>query len=251
MKFPGHVIKMGETDKTLVRPIAERLTALGYKPTSPSGVYDAAFKSLVKLFQTQHVDALGAPLKVDGEIGPLSWGALFDDEVGAAPTSGGTLRERALKKAISQIGIREKPVGSNCGPEVESYLASVGLGGGYFWCMAFVHYCFKEAAKEMGVSNPFPKTAACVDAWNKASSFRISKQKAAENPGLVVPGSVFILDYGNGHGHTGIVRKCAGGSLQTVEGNTNSDGSSNGIGVFELARRNVMNPSLKGFIIVP
>jgi hypothetical protein len=251
MKFPGHVIKIGESDKTLVRRIAERLTALGYKPKSPSGVFDAAFKSLVKLFQTQHVDALGVPLKADGEIGPLSWGALFEDNTGVAPASGGTLRDRALKKAISQIGIREKPVGSNRGPEVEDYLRSVNLGGGYFWCMAFVHYCFREAAKEMGIANPFPKTAGCIDAWSKASSFRISKQKAAENPGLVVPGSVFILDYGNGHGHTGIVRNCVGGSLRTVEGNTNSDGSSNGIGVFELARRNVMNPSLKGFIIVP
>jgi hypothetical protein len=250
MEFPGHVIKIGETNGALIRKIAQRLKALGYDPTSPAGQFDAPFKSLVKLFQSQHVDALGVPLKVDGEIGPLTWGALFDDDAHETPTPSGTLLERALAKAISQIGVRERPVGSNKGPEVERYLASTGLGGGFFWCMAFVHFCFMEAAREMGVRNPFPKTAGCIDAWNKARDFRITKQKAIQNPSLVVPGSVFILDFGNGHGHTGIVRKSVGGALRTVEGNTNSDGSSNGIGVFELNRRSVMNSNLKGFIIV-
>ena len=39
-----------------------------------------------------------------------------------------------------------------------------------------------------------------------------------------------------------------GGALRTVEGNSNPTGSSNGIGVFELNRRNVMNADLKGFL---
>jgi NAD(P)-dependent dehydrogenase (short-subunit alcohol dehydrogenase family) len=37
-------------------------------------------------------------------------------------------------------------------------------------------------------------------------------------------------------------------ALKTVEGNTNPTGSSNGLGVFELNRRKVMDPTLKGFL---
>lgn len=104
MNYPERVIKVGETDGAVVKQIAQRLDALGYKPTSPVRRYDAAFKSLVKLFQSQHVDVLGRPLRVDGEIGPVTWGSLF----GATDTAAvsGTLAEKALATAITQIGVR-------------------------------------------------------------------------------------------------------------------------------------------------
>jgi hypothetical protein len=200
-------------------------------------------------FQAQHVDTLGRPLKIDGEIGPISWGSLFSVSESISPA--GTLAQGALAKAISQIGVREVPIGSNRGPDVEKYLASTDLNGGFFWCMAFVHWCFMKAADDLGVANKFPKTAGVLKAWNDSSAFRITKSKAVANPDLIVPGSVFILDYGNGMGHTGIVKSSVNGALRTIEGNTNTDGSSNGIGVFELNHRSVMNARLKGFIIVP
>jgi hypothetical protein len=68
------------------------------------------------------------------------------------------------------------------------------------------------------------------------------------NPALVKPGMVFILDHGSGLGHTGFVRQSVAGALITVEGNTNNDGTSNGIGVFELKRRKIIDASLKGFL---
>lgn len=239
----------GDGSALIIKQIAARLKELGYVPTSPAGIFDASFKSLVMVFQAQHVDSLGRPLKIDGDVGPITWGTLFPVPETAA--GAGFLAEAALAKAISQIGVREVPIGSNRGPEVDRYLASTGLGGGFFWCMAFVHWCFMEAADDLGVANPFPRTAGVLKAWNDSSAFRISKSKAIQNPSLVVPGSVFILDYGNGFGHTGIVRSSSNGALRTVEGNTNTDGSSNGIGVFQLNQRSVMNARLKGFIIVP
>jgi hypothetical protein len=255
MDYPGHVIKMGETDSALVDAVAKGLKKLGYPPPQGDfalqpGKFDAPFKSLVKLFQSQHVDALGRPLKADGEIGPITWGAIFNvREVGSPTPTGKKLRDKALAVALTQDGVREKPLGSNKGKEVEAYLKSTGLGGGYFWCMAFVYWCFREAAA--GGDNRFPKTASCIDAWNKAKDFRITKAQAKQKPSLVVPGSVFILDYGGGAGHTGFVLSSANGALRTIEGNTNNDGSNNGIGVFQLNRRNIMDSNLKGFIIVP
>ena len=249
MTYPGRIIRSGETDQTIVKALAARLTALGYKISSPAGVFDTGFKHTVKLFQAQHVDLQGMPLLSDGEIGPLSWGAIF----GAAPvvSAAHRLAQEALRIAGTQVGVREDPLGSNKGPMVNQYLASTGTPPGFFWCMAFVHWCFQQAATSLGVPNTFPRTAGCLVAWQKAASFRITKQMAVADPTLVVPGSVFILDFGGGTGHTGFVEASVGGTLQTIEGNSNSDGSNNGIGVVRLNRRNVMSQSLKGFIIVP
>lgn len=244
MNYPGHIVKIGEADVSVVRALRKRLSERGQPNDLANPVFDGPLKSLVKLFQAQNHDPSGLPLNSDGEVGPITWASLF----GAAliqPVAR-SAAEAALAKAITQIGVMEKPPGSNRGPEVEAYLKSTGLGGGNFWCMAFVHWCFREAN---GATNPFPKTAGCLDAWNRVGPSRqLSKLAARANPALVKPGMVFILDFGGGHGHTGFVRSNQGGALRTVEGNSDPGGSSNGIGVFELSRRNVMNPSLRGFI---
>lgn len=249
MTYPGRIIRIGETDQTIVNAVAARLTALGYTMTSPAGLFDLGFKQKVKLFQAQHVDLQGMPLLSDGEIGPLCWGALF----GATPVVGAAhrLAQAALQIAGTQVGVREDPVGSNKGPMVNEYLASTNTAPGSFWCMAFVHWCFQKAATQLGVPNTFPRTAGCLDAWQRSTTFRITKQMAVAEPTLVAPGSVFILDFGGGNGHTGFVEASVGGTLQTIEGNSNSDGSNNGIGVFRLNRRSVMSQNLKGFIFVP
>ena len=83
MDYPGHIVKVGESDRALVDAITKQLATLGYKLDKPSDGYDAALASLVKLFQSQHFDAGGRPLQADGQIGPISWGALF----GAAPVT--------------------------------------------------------------------------------------------------------------------------------------------------------------------
>lgn len=251
MNYPGRIIKLNERDPAVVRAIAERLRQRGYDVVSPPGVFDSSLKSVIKLFQTQNRDLVNRPLSVDGEMGPMSWGALFGTPVAGPTGAGSKLAEHALQVAIREIGTMEVPAGSNRGPRVDQYLQSTGTALGSFWCMAFVYFCFMTASKDLAVPNGFPRTAGCIDAWNKASGFRITQRKALEQPELVVPGSVLILDYGSGKGHTGIVRACEGGALTTIEGNSNPDGSRNGIGVFELRRRNIANSGLRGFIIVP
>ena len=249
MNFPGRIIKINEADTAIVQAIATRLGTLGYVSGTFAGAFDSNFKSLVALFQSQHVDVMGRALKADGEIGPVTWAAIFGAGAPAAAT--GSLAQDALAFASTQIGVMEQPVGSNKGPEVNAYLASVGVAPGNFWCMAFIHFCFIKAAKAAGMANTFPKTGSCVAAWDMAAAFRVTKQAAIANPALVGPGAVFVFDFGGGHGHTGFVKAASGGALRTVEGNSNSNGSSNGVGVFDLNRRNVMDKGLKGFIVVP
>lgn len=126
------------------------------------------------------------------------------------------LSDLALLNAVSQIGKQEVPLGSNRGEDVEKYLRSVGLGGGYPWCMAFVYWCVNEAAKEQGVKNPLYKTGGVLLQLQK------SKSRSSKTPTV---GSIFIMDYGNGMGHTGIVERIEGNFVHTIEGNTNGSGS--------------------------
>lgn len=129
---------------------------------------------------------------------------------------------KAINYAKTQVGVKES--GKNRGVEVEKYLKSVGLGGGFAWCVAFVHYCFQQANK----INPFPKTAGVHDAWNKLKANRISEP---ENNCL------FFIDTGGGFGHMGFVLSVDGDTLTTIEGNTNSGGSRDGEGVYLRTRK--------------
>ncbi len=141
----------------------------------------------------------------------------------------------ALKIATSQIGVTEIPKGSNRGPEVEIYLKSVGLGGGYSWCMAFVYYCVAQTK----LSNPLKKTGGVLAQWNAKPELRKITPE---------PGDIFIMDYGKGLGHTGFVEKVMpGGMIQTIEGNTNADGSREG---FAVCRRTRKISACKGFLRV-
>lgn len=131
----------------------------------------------------------------------------------------------------------EKPPGSNSGPEVDEYLGSVGLTPGLFWCMSFVDWCFDEAAQNLGRNNPAVKTGGCIDHWNRTKGKKIISENAFNKPSLVKPGQIFIISHGGGSGHTGIVESVNGGFINTIEGNSNPSGSSNGIGVFQLQRK--------------
>jgi len=50
---------------------------------------------------------------------------------------------------------------------------------------------------------------------------------------------VFFIDTGGGKGHAGIVVANRNGRLETIEGNTNDNGSREGIGVFRRTTRSI------------
>ncbi|OGU59527.1 MAG: hypothetical protein A2X64_08260 [Ignavibacteria bacterium GWF2_33_9] len=156
--------------------------------------------------------------------------------------------QEVLKVAFSQIGVMEVPEGSNSGPQVNKYLASVNVPPHNYWCASFVYWCFNEAAKNLGRDNPLVKTGGCIRHWNKTNGTKLLAKDAINNPSLIKPGYVFIIDHGAGKGHTGIVEKVDGGFVHTIEGNSNPNGSSNGIGVFNITKRKI-NSINKGYIV--
>jgi CHAP domain len=259
MDYPERIIKLGEADAQIVKALKKRLNQLlvldsdaKRKLNASDPNFGPSMKQVVKLFQARHVDSLGRPLKQDGEIGSLTWEALFGSQsVPASDKPGSPLLEQVLTQAKGEEArqVREVPRNSNRGPQVDAYLKRVGVSPGLSWCCAFVYWCFDEAAKALALTNPMVRTAGCLDHWNRSpaqGAGRIMAAQAVRNPGLVRSGMVFIMDHGGGLGHTGLVEKVEGGLITTIEGNTDASRSREGGGVFRLTRKLVeVN---KGFI---
>lgn len=251
MNYPNRIIERGETSKTIVKAIQNQLNSKGCGPIAVDGDFGIKTLRAVKLFQSRHTDTHGNPLLTDGRIGPITWDILFSAEKNVITSVATTdLLKKVLEIANTQIGKVEHPPHSNRGPEVDIYLKSVGLdpkSGNYPWCAAFVYWCFEQASLQTGKANPAIKTAGVLDHWNRTKGTKITMGDAMANPSKIQPGAIFIMDFGKGQGHTGIVENVGNGYITTIEGNTNNDNSREGYGVFRLTNRKI-NSIKKGFI---
>jgi CHAP domain len=140
---------------------------------------------------------------------------------------------KVLAMARGQVGVAEKPRGSNAGPEVEGYLAVTGLDGGYPWCAAFVAWC---GLKGLGKEWPIVRSADCDALLAQGRKLKI----VHTSPQI---GDIFLrLASPNDANHTGFVTTVdtdgVGGvdGFGTIEGNTNGGGSRDGYGVFARSR---------------
>jgi len=250
MNYIGRPIRLGFTDAVVMKAVKERLNVAlvvtGKAATrldTNVPTFDKDTQVAVKLFQTRHVDDNGQPLKQDGVIGALTWAVLFgSDSVPNVATTTNALLARVLQVAAGEEArhVREVPPNSNAGPDVKAYLASTRQPEGKPWCCAFVYWCFEKAAASLGTVNPMFRTAGCLDHWNHAEAKgarRITTRRAVNNPGLVTPGMIFIIDHGQGNGHTGLVEKVTGGLITTIEGNTDASRTREGGGVYRLTRK--------------
>lgn len=255
MNYPG-LLRKGSKG-TAVQIVQRRLRELGYqfpgyrrKELLADGDFGPVTEEAVCEFQMQHTDGSGNPLVVDGAVGPLTWEVLFGVAgvpfVRSAPQRTGPARFMAdtLEVAASQVGVRESPKNSNRGPEVDRYLESVGLGGGYAWCAAFVYWCAKETAGGRGLTEvPLVKTSWTPSIWNWARkrSLGVEPEEVLNRKVKLDPGCLFLL-HGMVDGrarvkHVGFVASSEGGFIHTIEGNTNKAGSREGGGVYRLRRK--------------
>lgn len=250
MHYPRRIIRIGEADARVVAALKKRLNqalgaasdpALKLDPANPA--FGIETKRAVMLFQARNVDEEGRPLRQDGEVGSITWAALFGAQAVAEPSRPpDALLDQVLRLASAAEAkpVREQPRNSNRGPEVDEYLRRAGASLGLAWCCAFIYHCFDEAALAQGRPNPMVKTAGCLDHWNRAPSkgaIRILARDAHADPALVKVGMVFIMDYGGGLGHTGLIESTAGGMLTTIEGNTDASKTREGGGVYRLTRK--------------
>lgn len=152
------------------------------------------------------------------------------------------LVQRALARAIGQDKQEEKPLRSNWGHPVQDFLASVNLFQPAAWCMAFIYWCFKDAANQLGVGCPLKKTGQVLAQYHNTDPKNIV---LVNTPSFrFEPGDIFIMDLGHGLGHCGMVISVnEDGSAQTIEGNTNDTGSREGIAV-EIKTRHAVPPMI-------
>jgi len=140
-------------------------------------------------------------------------------------------RKCVLNTAISQIGVKEEY--ANGGKEVNKYLKTVGLPGGYYWCAAFVKWVYntcgiKTSGAQNGAARSFFATNKTYFVRGKSGSLDFSQT-----------GDVVGFYYNNlGRiGHIAIVERQDGSNgLLTIEGNTAEDGGRNGDGVYRKRR---------------
>jgi hypothetical protein len=227
-----------------------------FVPLLADGDYGIRTEKAVRLFQLIFTGEDGQALYVDGTVGPATWASLFGKETvpNTNPAAVSPFLQKVVSIASTQVGVMEVPLGSNRGPEVDQYILSTRLdpaAGSFAWCVAFLYWCFEQAAAQTGRSNPMFQTAGVHVLWNKSLEQpkvkRITPQQTDGNFSLVRPGQIFCIDFGSGLGHAGLVESVDQGKLVTIEGNTNLGGSRQGIGVFRRNSRLIEQIDL-GFI---
>jgi hypothetical protein len=225
-------------------------------------------QSWLNLFAMQNPNA-GTATGIDGDFGPATETSvmnfqkaknlpqtgivdqpLFDlltlpmKNAFEASISGNNLRELILN--VAQNHLINHPFElviynqANTGPWVRAYMDG-NEGEKWFWCMGFVQTIIDQAASIQGKNfkTLMPLTYSCdtVGATGLQKKILTRYQMARNNPSLIKPGDIFLIQKSiNDWYHTGIVTAVNGDVIETIEGNTNNAGSSNGNAVMKRIR---------------
>lgn len=221
---------------------------------SIDGDYGQATEAAVKTWQ-QH-KGLNPSGAVDLATFQVLSKALADAFTG--PLSGNGLRERILEAA--NLHLKSQPYEliinkqGNSGPWVRSYMDG-NEGKDWLWCMGFVQSIIDQAASSLDKDfrTLMPLTYSCDTVAIRGINRKllITSKELRVNPSQVKPGDIFLLPKSKlDWYHTGLVVGVGSETFETVEGNTNNDGSSNGNGVYRRIR-NFRKSAIDVFSIRP
>jgi hypothetical protein len=224
----------------------EWLTLHGYG-LKIDGDFGAASALAVRQFQT----AQGLP--VTGEVDAATFAALTTPMLRALTPlpAVGTFHDLVVSYARQHLAEHPLEVGkANCGPWVRLYMTGK-QGAEWYWCAGFVCFILKQAADTLKKAMPFPSTFSCdtlAAVAKERGLFVAEKAMAQRNPGKrdMTPGSIFLdrrtpTDWT----HTGLVTAFHGDAFETIEGNTNDDGSRDGYEVCKRVRGYVKRDFIK------
>lgn len=222
--------------------------------TGVDGDYGSATEQAVKNFQKTK----GLP--ESGVVTPDTFKVLCEPMSKSFETtmSGAGLRQLVVNTALHHTKFKpfELSVGgqTNMGPWVRAYMDN-NEGTEWFWCMGFVQAIIDQAASQQGKNfkTLMPLTYSCdtVGTTGLQKSLLSRYTVIRNNPSLVKPGDIFLLQKTpNDWIHTGIITAVFNDTFETVEGNTNAGGSSNGIAVLKRVR-NFRTSKLDVFSIEP
>jgi hypothetical protein len=207
-----------------VRLLQKLLHSNGYlRDALPAdGLFDQVTNDEVVLFQLQHIDEQGQPLKSDGEVGPLTWWALKNPSgesqrnhfEGVIPDGLTNTRNQLLSLVIEEHGqpVFEIPDGSNRSPDIDQYWGNTGVLG-KAWCCAFVSWALLEVLGELPIEGKHHLGVQRMWRAAKRQGMGIEQPK---------PGDIFVQIKSGGTGHTGFVVGASEDDqhIYTCEGNT-------------------------------
>lgn len=200
------------------------------------GDFGPATEAVVRRFQR------GLGLHDSGEIDQALFAQLVQPMAVAllTPLARATLGETVV--ATAEVHLKQGPRevgGDNHGPWVRLYADGAE---NLPWCAAFATSVIRQAATLMAKPCPVPHELAC-DSIAHDADLRGALIHGSDGapPVSLKPGSLFLVKAAPGadrkYHHTGIVSAVFPDRIETVEGNTNADGSPNGYGVFARERR--------------
>jgi hypothetical protein len=143
-----------------------------------------------------------------------------------------------ISLARKEVGVEEID-GTNCGPRVNEYKAATNLPPeeSWPWCAAFVCWIVRQAMAATGIKETAtfkrPRTASAwgFEGWSLAQDATTQTRKP--HRGDIQAGDIVVFTFS----HIGIATSApdAEGYVQTIEGNTDGQGSREGGAV--LAKR--------------
>ncbi len=119
-------------------------------------------------------------------------------------------RAKVVNVARGELGVRERPDGSNTGPEIVGYQRATFLGGtGWPWCVAFWQWVCQEAGA------PFP--------YRGAGAYNLLDWARAHGRATSSPEAGDAVIFNTGAGHLGVfVKFDDDGNVITIDGNVSN-----------------------------
>ena len=204
--------------------------------TTIDGDFGGATEASVKAFQAQ----MGGPQS--GKVDAATWAALTEPLTTLLDFSpnGANLETATLEVAQAHLIQRPREFGGdNCGPWVRAYMNG-NEGVEWKWCAGFVTFLLKQAAHALGIPTPITGSFSCdllATQAQHAHRFVKGTELAADARVGEQLGGVFIFLVRRTSAdwtHTGLGFNLEGTTFETIEGNTNDDGSNNG---YEACKR--------------
>lgn len=224
-------VSRGDREKSLVRLIQEWLNLNGHR-VMIDGLFGPATEAAIKEFQS------AAGLTETGRVDRQTFSSLARPMSNALASIGeaATLHNAVLSFAAKHLDAGSREVGgNNMGPWVRLYMDG-NEGQDWPWCAGFVSFCIKQASAEMNVSLPVQRTFSCdvLADWGKRNNSFV-RGSSSNLMSRVKPGDIFLVRKSpTDWVHTGFVTSLSGEYCQTLEGNTNDEGSRDG---YEVAAR--------------
>lgn len=240
MAYPAYVVKellypgqlsIGNKGKA-VKKLQEWLS-LQHCSCEPDGHFGKATLKCLHQFQQQHNLPHHQSLTSD------CWQQLVAPMQRALQQSEVTEPLSAAVLTIAQQHLAEHPLevgGDNKGPWVRLYMQG-NEGAAWYWCAGFVSFVLRQACLQLKHNMPIPGSFSCdlLASQSKAAGLFVPEKQASD----IGTSEVFIFLNRKSNTdwiHTGLGFAMQDGVFQTIEGNTNNDGSRNGYEVCQRIR---------------